>query len=506
MSGSITPETLKPQLDAIYRLSAEAQKRWAERSLRERCDKLLDLRETIIERSEEIVSLISCENGKPRFEALSNEVQPIIDFLTYFARKTPRILNPRSIGILNPFLLTKRSYLEYWPLGTVLVISPWNYPFLLPFADIIMGIAAGNSVILKPSEYTPRVGAKIQELCHTSGLPENLIQVVQGDGSVGPELIRRKPAKIFFTGSAATGRKILRQAAELMIPVNLELSGKDVMIVHEDADLDFATSVALWGGFSNSGQACASVEKILVHKTLRDEFVSQLKLKISRLRDANRTEGELGTITSPKQIEIYKNLLDDAKKHGAEFLCGGNFSTDGKRLQPTIIASDSPETLKIHKEECFGPLLTIESYLTDEEAIRKTNDSSYGLAASIITKDQSTARRMASRLDVGTVTINEVLYTAGIPGTPWGGLKESGLGRTHSDEALKEFVHVRHVHEPRFGIFAIKSLWWFPYTRMQYDAFASLNGLNRRGLFRKLAAVPAFLSKFLTFLIRDRRY
>ncbi|MBI3535072.1 MAG: aldehyde dehydrogenase family protein [Deltaproteobacteria bacterium] len=238
--------TLPDALPGIFLQARLAQEKWSNTPLRERSQYLIQLRETILDQVEEITDLISKENGKPKFEAMSNELLPCVDLLSFFAKKGPKVLKNKRIHL---FLMKHRkSYLNFWPLGVVSIISPWNYPFLLPFGELVMALIAGNAVVFKPSEITPLVGLKIQSLIDESGFPQNLVQTVIGDGALGAAVIAQQPAKIFFTGSVATGKKIMSQASQYLIPVNLELGGKDAMIVLPDADLDFATSAALWGG------------------------------------------------------------------------------------------------------------------------------------------------------------------------------------------------------------------------------------------------------------------
>ncbi|HTL12353.1 MAG TPA: aldehyde dehydrogenase family protein, partial [Bdellovibrionota bacterium] len=272
------------QLPAIFARVRSAQTHWARFSPRDRARKLLDLREAILNHLDELVDLISKENGKPRTETLSCDLLPSVELLTYFARRGGRLLKDQRVHIRNPLLQHRSSTLQYWPLGVVAVISPWNFPFLLPFGEIAMALVAGNGVVFKPSEYTPLVGLKIQELCEEAGFPPGIIQTVVGDGKVGAAIIDQKPNKIFFTGSVPTGKRIMEAAAKHLIPVCLELGGKDPMIVLADADLDYASSAALFGGFVNSGQVCASTERIIVHESVAKPFLDKLTVKLAKLR------------------------------------------------------------------------------------------------------------------------------------------------------------------------------------------------------------------------------
>jgi succinate-semialdehyde dehydrogenase/glutarate-semialdehyde dehydrogenase len=493
------------ELPAIFARAREAQQRWAALPVKQRARTLLYIREAILNRVDDLVDLISQENGKPRFEAMSNELLPSVDLLTYFAKKSPALLRDKRITLM--VMRHRKSYLNYWPMGVVTVISPWNYPFLLPFGEIAMALVAGNAVVFKPSEVTPLIGLKIQELCDEAGLPPNLLQTVIGDGTVGAAIIEQKPAKIFFTGSVATGKRIMAAASKHLIPVNLELGGKDAMIVLPDADIDFATSAAAWGGFSNSGQVCASTERILVHESISDRFVSQLKDKLSRLRQGSPSDAttDLGVVTFEKQKAIYDRHIEQAKAQGATVVTGGEFTADRRALKPTIITGPDVEKLDVYNEETFGPVVAVTTYKSVAEAVEKANRSAYGLLASVITRNISLGEEVARQLEVGTVTINEVTYTAGLGETPWGGVKESGFGRSHADMGLYEFCNVRHVHKPRSRLFVFKSPWWFPYTDYQFQAFRKLFELYRRHWTDKIRAFPHFLMNVVEFLKREKR-
>lgn len=501
------PVTSLDQLPAIFENARAAQRAWGAQPVQKRSKHLLLLRETVLNHVDDLAALVAAENGKPRFEAMSNELLPCVDMLTYFAKRAPRLLRNHSIPLT--LLKHRRSYINYWPVGVVAVISPWNYPFMLPFGEIIMALVAGNSVVFKPSEVTPLIGLRIQELCEEAGFPNHLVQTVIGDGAVGAAMIQQKPNKIFFTGSVATGKKIMAAASEHLIPVNLELGGKDPMIVLPGSDLDYATSAALWGGFSNSGQVCASTERILVHESQAEAFLDQLKNKLGQLTQgppsADGKENDLGVITFEKQKLTYDQQLAQAREKNARFVTGGDFSLDRTFLKPTVVTGPEIEKLDIYKEETFGPVVAVTTYRSIAEAVQKANANRYGLLASVIGKDMGLAEQVAKQLEVGTVTINEVTYTAGISETPWGGVKESGIGRSHGDIGLYEFVHARHIHKPRSRLFVFKSPWWFPYTPFQYAMFREFFSLYRRHWIDKLRGLPLFLWNFVKYLKTERR-
>lgn len=497
-----TPE----QVRMAFERAAAAQKLWGERPATERAKHLLSLRETLVNRADDFIQVLSEENGKPRFEVLSSEILAALELLTFYAKKTPQILADQPIPLR--LMKHRKSYLQRWPLGVVAVIAPWNYPFFLPFGEIVMALAAGNAVVFKPSEAATRVGLKIQELLDEAGIPEGLVQTLPGDGTVGAEIIRNRPAKIFFTGSVRTGKKIQAAAAENLIPVSLELGGKDAMIVLSDADLDFATSAALWGGFTNSGQACASVERLLVHESIASEFEKRLVEKVAALRagpSTSDTGNDLGPVTYDLQKKVYEEQLSEAKSRGLEFLAGGNFSSDQRYLSPTLVKGSGIEESRIYREETFGPVIALTTFRSLDEAVRKANDSPYGLLASVFTRNHALGEQVARQLHVGTVTVNEVLYTAGLPETPWGGIKETGSGRKHSAEGLLDFVHTRHVHLPRSSLFVFKSFWWFPYTPYQYASFRVFLESYRNSWVSRIRSIPVLLWNLVQFIKNEKR-
>ncbi len=499
------PATPAEDLPKIFEQAKSAQILWASLPLKRRAQMLLQLREALINQVDSIAETLTLENGKPRFEAITAELLPCVMMLGFFAKTAPKVLRNQRIPM--SWMKHRSSILNFWPVGTVGVISPWNYPFLLPFATISMATASGNAVIFKPSEVTPLVGLKIQQLFDDAGFPKHLVQTIIGDGTLGAAMIEQKPNKIFFTGSVSTGKKVMAAAARHLIPVNLELGGKDPMIVLPDADLDFATSAALWGGFSNSGQVCASVERILVHESIAKPFTELLKLKALKLRQGNSAAGnnDLGAITFDRQKDLYQQQLTQARDKGAEFVLGGDFSADRRFLQPTIVTGSNIETLDIYNEETFGPVVAITTFRSVAEAIEKANKSNYGLLASVITRDLKMGESVAKQLEVGTVTINEVVYTAGLGETPWGGVKDSGFGRTHSAEGFREFVNTRHIHRPKSRLFVFKSPWWFPYTPLQTQMFRQAFELFRRHPTDRIRAFPHFLMSVVRFIKEERR-
>lgn len=499
----LTPAEKLPE---IFARAKNTQEKWALEPIHKRARRINDLKEVIIHRMDELVELISKENGKPKTEAMVHDIISTLECMSFYSKAGPGVLRSRAISLGSPLMLHRRSYLVHRPLGVVAVISPWNFPFFFPMCEVLMGVLAGNAVIFKPSEYAFLIGLKIQSLFEEAGFPRHLVETVLGDGKLGSAIIDQKPAKIFFTGSVATGKKIMSQASQNLTPVNLELGGKDPMIVLPDADLDFATSAALWGCFANSGQICASTERIFVPEAMKDSFVQKLSEKMSKLR-SNPTHPEatdLGAITMPKQKDLYQEHLDDAKTRGLQVLTGGQWQEDRTNLQPTLISGAHIEDAKICQDETFGPLAAIQTYQSVSEAIEKANQSRYGLLASVITRNIGLGQRVARQIEAGSVIVNEVAFTASAPETPWGGIKESGIGTKHSEKGLLEFVHSQHINVPKSSIFSFKSLWWFPYTPYQYETFRAYAKLHRKSAWDRLRAIPWLLWN-LTHLIKSEK-
>lgn len=473
-----------------------AQAIWAARSFKERGRAVLQARAVVLKELEEIATLISSESGKPVPEAISMELVPTLDLMQFFARRTSRLLKPERVGIGQYGLMGRSSKIIYKPLGVVGIVSPWNFPWAIPLGEVVMALMAGNAVVLKPSELTPLTGLKIGEVFERAGLPEGLLQVVTGDGSTGAALVEAGVDKIMFTGSVATGKRVAEAAARRLMPVVLELGGKDPMIVLDDADVETAAHAAVWGAFANSGQACASVERCYVQSRIAPKFIERVvELTRSLKQSANANEApDIGSMSSERQLETVEEHVGDALAHHARVLTGGRrlSGVDGSFYEPTVLV-DVDHTMKVMREETFGPLLPLMIFESDADAVRLANDSVFGLTASVWTKNIGRGRRIAEQIDAGTVMVNEVLYTHGIAQTPWGGMKESGLGRTHGRLGLLELVQPQHIHVNRLSI--LRDFWWFNYTPRAAHLF--------RGFARRFATGnPLQTSLLLPSMIR----
>jgi acyl-CoA reductase-like NAD-dependent aldehyde dehydrogenase len=479
-----------------------AQKPWSALSFKERGLVIMRARQVVLDELEEIAHLISRESGKPVAESLSMELSPTLDLMQYFARKTARLLRPEKLDIGQYGLMGRSSRIIYKPLGVVGIISPWNFPWAIPLGEVVMALMAGNAVVLKPSELTPLTALKIGDVFKRAGLPEGLLQIVTGDGKTGAALVESGVDKIMFTGSVATGKRVAESAARRLVPVVLELGGKDPMIVLEDAELETAAGAAVWGAFSNAGQACASVERCYVHSSIAEQFTERVVEKVRALRqDIGTREGaEVGAMSSERQLLIVEDHVDEAVARGARALTGGQRRPDlsGAFYEPTVL-SDVNHTMKVMSEETFGPVLPLMTFETEDEAISLANDSIYGLTASVWTNDIRRGRRLAARLEAGTVMVNEVLYTHGIAQTPWGGVKQSGLGRTHGRLGLLELVSPQHVHVNRFA--RLRDFWWFGYTPQAVELF---RGFARRFATGNVLQTSLLLPQMLRRLFERR--
>lgn len=464
----------------------EAAPGWRALSVGKRAGYLRRLKEILYERREEIAALITQEAGKPVFEALAAEVLVVLDTLEYFARHAQRFLAPRAVPHHHPAMKLKRGRLEYEPHGVVGIIAPSNYPFSIPMGEVIPALVAGNTLVLKPSEFTPQIGLAIQSLLTAAELPPGVATVLLGDGQTGRALVSANIQKLVFTGSVATGKRIQAAAAERLLPTLLELGGKDAMIVCADADLDAASSGAVWGAFTNAGQACLSVERLYIAREIAQEFTRRCVEKTRKLRlgDGSDPDVEIGPLIRERQVRIVEEHVADAVAHGAEILTGGKRpQRPGFFYEPTVVARVH-HGMRIMREETFGPVLPIMEVRDEAEAVALANDSELGLSASVWTRDRRRGERLARQVQAGAVMVNDCISYFGICEAPHGGVKASGMGRSHSQLGLMEMVHVKYIDvdmAPR-----LPKLWWFGYDSKAlrlmrgFGDFLFAGGLVRR--------------------------
>src|SRR4051795_2060709 len=457
----MVPATEPAHVQEVVVEARLAQERFAEATLRDRRDLLLRVADLALERRDEIAATVMAETAKPRTEAYTTELFPALDALVFLAANLEKLLALERVRHPQLHLRHKRAQLVYEPLGVVGVIAPWNFPFAIPFTQAAFAVAAGNAVVVKPSELTPLSGALVERLFADAGAPAGLVRIAQGDGSVGEALVKaRGLGKLLFTGSADVGRIVAAEAGARLVPVTLELGGKDPMLVLADADLERAVDGALWGSFMNCGQVCSGVERIYVEGDLFEPFVEELARKA--------TELDLGPLISAEQRDKVAALVDDALAHGARALTGGHApERTGWFYEPTVLV-DVPGTARIEHEETFGPVVTVARTSDENAAVRSANDSPFGLGASVWTSDAERAKRIAHRLRAGTVWHNDHAYSYAAAQATWGGRGESGFGRTHSKHGLYDLAAPKFVDRDSGRV---PVPWWFPYDEHAADAF-----------------------------------
>ena len=420
-----------------------AQPGWAELGWAERARRLRAVRAELACRAPELADAAAEETGKPPTDALF-EVAAACVMAGWVAANARRHLAPRRVPT-RP-LVIKRAHVQYAPLGVIGVIAPWNYPIGIPFQSLPYAVGAGNAVVLKPSELTPRTGRLLASCFEPLG--PDVVVLAEGDGAVGGALVTSGIDKLVFTGSPGTARRILAAAAEPLLPVVLELGGKDALIVCDDADLDHAAAAAVGAAFANAGQTCMAAERVLVHADVHDELVRRVVALTGRMRVGRGADVHVGPVTRPEQLDVVERRVAAAVATGARVLAGGRrLPLAAGLLEPTVLTGVDPDT-ELWREESFAPVLSIMPVAGDEEALAVANASAFGLTASVHTRDRARAARIAARLEVGGVNVNDAMTGAAVPGLPFGGVKGSGYGRLQGPEGLRELSRVTSVVEP----------------------------------------------------------
>jgi acyl-CoA reductase-like NAD-dependent aldehyde dehydrogenase len=486
-------ETLRPeQVQSVVDDVASVQPFWAQLPLPDRARYMRRAGQAIIDQLEDLARLLSREQGKPLGESYAMELVPTIDSLRWLAEAGPGILEDERVP-LPVFIKQKRARFTFEPLGVVGVIAPWNYPWSIPFVEVAIALMAGNGVVLKPASLTPLIGQRIQEVFERAGVPEGLVRTVHGGGAVGQALVESSTAKIFFTGSVEVGRRVGEECARRMKGSVLELGGKDPMIVCADANLPNAISGCLWGGFANAGQTCSGIERVYVVSEVAERFVDGVVEGAKRLRTGDPLEWdtEIGPMVSQEQLGQVKELVDDAVANGATLHCGG---PEEPFFRPTVLTGVTHD-MRIMREEIFGPVVPIVTVESEDEAIALANDSEFGLGASVWTMNRAKGERIAGRIQSGMVWINDHMYSHGACSCSWGGVKESGLGRSHSKFGLWECVNIKLVTwEPS----RTRDFWWHPYD----ESLGKAMGASARLLYGRDADKPGALRRGFLPLLR----
>ncbi|MBM3462525.1 MAG: aldehyde dehydrogenase [Armatimonadetes bacterium] len=458
------------EVAAALERAAGCQWEWGERPFAERAEMLVRARDILLGRAEEIAQLIAREQGKPCTEAVTAEVISSLDCLKWCAAEAEQFLQELPISHALPFMADKRSRCIVQPMGVTSILSAWNYPFAIPMCQAAMCVAVGNAAIFRPSSTTPHIGLAIGEIFRAAGVPQAAFQVVTCASSVAESLVTHEAVRlVMFTGSNEVGQRVMTLAAAGPKKIILELGGKDPSVVFEDADLTRAAHGVCWGAFMNAGQSCSSVERVYVQRSVLPAFTEAVVAHAREIvvGDPTSPDTEMGPMTTEDGVRKVEAQVADALARGARLLVGGK-RLHGRYFEPTVLSEVTHDML-VMREETFGPLLPIMAFDTEDEAARLANDCPYGLTASVWTRDSRRAERMARRLEAGAVTINDVNYSFALCEAPWGGVKGSGLGRTHGRYGLQEMVSVKFISED--GARREKQLWWYPYDEAAYRFF-----------------------------------
>jgi succinate-semialdehyde dehydrogenase/glutarate-semialdehyde dehydrogenase len=476
-------ETSPASLPSAIEKARQAQKVWAGSSPAERKGGMKKLQALLLERSDMIARVVSSETGRPLQESLNVDIMASLAMGRHCIDKADELMDrrPLPMGQLTLLMrsLRRRSYILPQPAGVVLIISPWNYPFAIPFTQTAQALTAGDAVVIKPSSRAPLSALEIERMCRDAGLPDGLVQVVVGHGdTLGESLLGCDVDRIIFTGSEKVGRHVASIAGDRLIPCVLELGGKDPLIVLPGADLERAAQAAVWASFVNAGQTCGAVKRLLLHESVSGEFLERFQANMAALKigdglaDQDVSVGPLIDVVAMGKVE---KALQTALAQGAILAAGGR-SLGGSFFQPTLLTGVTLD-MDIAEEEVFGPLVVAMVFKEDEEAVLMANSASHALNASVW-GERKRAMRLAAGVRAGTVAINNVPYTYGIPTTPWGGPGASGGGRTHGTEGFDFLLELKHVHEDRGSN---RDPWWHPYSKRQLQASHDLTDLLFRG-------------------------
>lgn len=488
-------------LDKAVKKAKIAQPDWEKKPFKDRAIHILAIRDFIAAEADRIAGVIAKSTGKTLVDALSTEVIPAAMGAGYYAKKTESFLRKEKLRPGNFLFANKISWIERVPWGVIGIISPWNYPFAIPFHEVVMALMAGNAVVLKVATQSQEVGGIIGEAMSAGRLPDGLFNLVNLPGRIaGDAFIASEINKLFFTGSVAVGKDLMAKAAVKLLPLSLELGGNDAMIVCNDADLQRAAGGALWAGFSNCGQSCGGVERVFVEKSVYAAFTALLREKTAALRQGcgHDFNVDIGALGNREQLEKVKVYVRDALEKGAKITSVSRQKepTESGFFHPAMILENVNDSMMVTQEEIFGPILAVRQVESIEEAICRANDSRLGLTASVWTTNHAKGRRIASRLQAGAVMINDHLMSHGLPQTPWGGFKESGIGRTHGLLGLEEMTQPRVIIDdimPRVK----KNMWWYPHGKEVYEGLKGvLNFLYAPNAVLRLQGMTKMLQLF----------
>jgi acyl-CoA reductase-like NAD-dependent aldehyde dehydrogenase len=452
------------EVQAAVARARKAQAAWAEMGVRRRIATLRDFQRRLHQRKKEVAQLVTREEGKPYVEALLTEVLVVLDAAGFLIDNAYPLLKDEPLPHGNLAMKTKSGHLVREPYGVIGIISPWNYPFSIPATESLAALVAGNAVVVKPSEFTSLTAIELASLIHDAGVPREIFQVIVGDGATGAALTNCAIDKLVFTGSVPTGKQIAQFAAARLLPVVLELGGKDPMLVLDDADIEIAARGAVWGAFVNAGQACLSVERCYVHRSLYEPFLQACVRLTRQLRVGNGMDPEIevGPLIHERQLRNVESHVEDARSRGARVLVGGKrLPQVGENFYAPTVLADVTHAMRVMREETFGPVLPVMPFDSDDQAVGLANDSEYGLSASVWTRNRARGAGLARRIHAGTVMVNDVVSCFGISEAPHGGVKASGVGRSHGRFGLEEMVRLKYLDSDRLP--GMEKVWWYRY-------------------------------------------
>ncbi|ADN02348.1 aldehyde dehydrogenase family protein [Spirochaeta thermophila] len=490
--GRFPVHTSEEVREAIAR-AREASRVWRSVPPRERARRLLRVREVLVEEGEAIALAISRENGKVPTDAMATEVFPAAVALTYYCRMAPRWLKDERPGGASVILAHKRVRITREPWGVVGVISPWNYPFAIPFSEVVCALLAGNGVVLKTASISQLVAHRLAGCFERADLPEGLFSLVNVPGRVAEECFLGQGGvdKLCFTGSVAVGRRLAERAGARLVPVVLELGGNDPALVLEDADLDRAAWGIAWAGFQNAGQSCGGVERVYVQEGVYEAFLERLAGVLEGLRYGldGRVENDLAGLSTEEQARVVREHVEDALARGARvyYRKGIPEPWAGHPLSvPPTVLVEVDHSMRVMREETFGPVVGVMRVGSVEEGVRLANEGGMGLTASVWSRDRRKALRIARMLEAGVVTVNDHLMSHGLPQAPWGGWKDSGLGWTHGRRGFEEMVRLKVLVDDVLSRLP-KQVWWHPYGEGSFGTLgAGLRALYGRGVWERV--------------------
>ncbi len=492
----------------IVQKAREAQKAWAALPVKKRTLYFYNVLHYLVKNADALAKTIAEDTGKTRIEAMATEVFPSAMAVSYYGRKASRFLKDRRPLMGNPFLINKRTTIRRAPYGVVGIISPWNYPFWLPFPEVLTGLLAGNAVLLKTASNTQMVGLALKEVFEAAELPDGLFNYINMPGrEAGAAFLKAGVDKLFFTGSTAVGKTLMKMAAQTLTPLSLELGGNDPMIVCADANLERAASGAVWTAFSNAGQSCGAIERIYVHESIYQPFLQLVKEKTEALRVGydDNFNVDVGGMATEQQLKSVQRQLKDALDRGARIFARSTLpeNPQWRNLMPATVLVDVNHDMLVMKEETFGPLMGVMKFSAIDEALRLANDTNYGLSASVWSRDRKQAAGIARQIQAGAVTINDHLMSHVLPEAPWGGFKESGFGRTHGREAFEEMTQPQVIVDDWLGNLDA-NLWYYPYSRAVYKAMRGVvYALYGEGLWQRVSGLWA-IGRLLPKIFRPK--